>query len=130
MPKIHLDNDVPVRLADLLRQDGHLVTTSRELGLERLADYQQLLTAYRQQAILLTRNRKDFILLHGAWQGFSAEWSISASHFGILILPHRHGGVEWTPEIAYARTASLIAGGMPRLNELFTWEQNGWMQRD
>ena len=68
MADFYLDNDVSLRLAPLLRSVGHRVTTTRELGLSAASDDAQLLTAARNGWILITHNRRDFMMLHDAWR--------------------------------------------------------------
>ena len=62
---------------------GHTATTPSELGTERAGDADHLLEATQQRRILVTHNRKDFLLLHNAWH----TWAMAVPHAGILVLP-------------------------------------------
>jgi len=126
MASLYLDHDVHRALAGLLRAAGHTVTRTRELALDSDPDYLQLLTAHRRGAILITRNEGDFIQLHGAWRAWSTAWGVSAAHPGIIVYPHRYGGVVWDPDYAAPRLELLLQPGLPRPNELYRWSGDGW----
>jgi hypothetical protein len=118
----YLDEDTAVGLAALLQQRGHQAVTTRDLGNPGHPDPLQLLTAARQQAILLTHNRKDFRLPHLAWHFFAAEWHSTTKHGGILLLRYA------PPEVAAQRILAFLASGKPIENELYTYhEQRGWV---
>ena len=54
MAAFYLDNDVSLGLAPLLLEQGHDVTSTRDLRLFRAGDVDQLLTAVRNGWVLLT----------------------------------------------------------------------------
>ena len=118
----HLDEDVAVRIARLLRAVGRDVTTCHDVGLVRAKDWQQLLYAAEGRRVLLTNNRKDFELLHGAWLGWAWAWGTAAVHAGILVLD-QHRPAE---EIVHAIVA-LESAARPVPNMLYRWRAvRGW----
>jgi len=123
---LYLDHDVQRARAELLRKAGHQVATTRELGLAANPDHLQLLTACRRGSVLITRNRADFIELHGAWLAWTAEWGVVDEHRGIVVIPHHYAGVEWSADYAAGRLEALFEQGFPRQNELYRWEVSGW----
>lgn len=76
---VYLDEDVDVRVADLLRGRGHSATTARDAGMLRRSDPQQLEYATRHEMAIVTHNRGDFEEL--ARQYFTD----CRSHCGIII---------------------------------------------
>lgn len=126
MATLYLDHDVPLQVAHLLGNSGHFVMTARALDLDAASDELQLLSAYRNRAILVTRNRKDFLLLHRAWLTWSHEWGASATHSGIVLVPHQYEGEDWTPPLVSSRILMLLMEGLPRENELYHWQRTGW----
>lgn len=126
MVAFYLDNDVSLDVAPLLREHGHDVTSTRDLRLFRASDVDQLLTAVRNGWVLLTYNRRDFTLLHDAWQTWPAA-------FGLALPPHR-GILALDPapatEIAGAITA-VVAEALPSVweNELLWWHRIEWRRR-
>lgn len=122
----YLDNDVSLDLVPLLRERGHEVTSTRDLRLYRASDVDQLLTAVRNGWVLVTCNRRDFTLLHDAWQTWPAA-------FGLALPPHR-GILALDPapatEIDGAIT-TLVAGTSPSAwaNELLWWHRRAWTRR-
>ncbi len=93
MVAFHVDNDVSLRLGPLLRERGDHVTSTHTRGEMRAGDEQQLLTALDLQASLLTHNYADFVLLHRAWQLWTARWKIAEPHPAIVVLLQGHGSV-------------------------------------
>ncbi|HVA92650.1 MAG TPA: DUF5615 family PIN-like protein [Chloroflexota bacterium] len=84
MAVFYLDEDVPEAIAPLLVGFGHRATTTRAEGRKGIPDYAQLWHSAIHNWIFVTLNRKDYLLLHGAWQ----HWDVSRQHGGILMLPH------------------------------------------
>lgn len=84
MAAFYLDEDVPEAIAPLLVGLGHYATTTRGEGRKGVPDYAQLWHAALHGWVFVTLNRKDYMLLHGAWQ----HWGVPREHGGILILPH------------------------------------------
>jgi len=73
-----LDHDVPERVGDVLRQEGHSILRLREAMSKETSDRDVLKYASEHQLILVTCNRNDFISL-----------GTSFSHHGIIILIRR-----------------------------------------
>lgn len=84
MVAFYLDEDTPEVLARLLALDGHSATTTTQTNRKGTKDYEQLWFAALQGWVFLTLNRKDYMLLHGAWQ----QWDVARSHAGIIVLHH------------------------------------------
>ncbi|MGH2409140.1 MAG: DUF5615 family PIN-like protein [Chloroflexota bacterium] len=84
MAVFYLDEDVPEAIALLLVGFGHRAITTRAEGRKGIPDYAQLWHAALHDWIFVTLNRKDYLLLHGAWQ----HWGVPRRHGGILILAH------------------------------------------
>jgi hypothetical protein len=83
----YLDNDVSHALADRLRASGHTVYVTRDVGAATHNDAQQLLSATAAyQALLVTHNYKDYLLLSRAWRLWSEHWQRSEPHAAILVL--------------------------------------------
>lgn len=74
MAAFYLDHNVAVQVAHMLRAAGHDIVTARDLGLDHASDDEHLLTAAQQVRILVSHNRADFVLLHTAWQRWTAAW--------------------------------------------------------
>jgi predicted nuclease of predicted toxin-antitoxin system len=74
----YADENFALATVGELRQLGHDVLTAREAGNanDRVPDHDVLAFAHRTGRILLTRNRRDFLRLHGCRV---------ASHSGIVI---------------------------------------------
>jgi hypothetical protein len=80
--RLYLDHDVDVALAARLRQGGHDVLTTREVGHAEALDEQQLAFATHEEQAFLTHNRRDFRRLHHEW---TARGRL---HGGIIISAH------------------------------------------
>ena len=102
--ELYLDEDVSVRLADLLRARGFVVNTTLEAGNLGHSDREQLEYAVDRKLTLLTHNRADFEAL--AVQYFSA----GLMHHGIIVAvrrPARDIGARLLP-ILNSRTSDEI----------------------
>ena len=64
MAAFYRDNDVAQVLAAYLLADGHDVTTARWARLQAAADAEQLLRAAEEGRILVTHNRREYVMLH------------------------------------------------------------------
>nr|WP_299421648.1 DUF5615 family PIN-like protein [uncultured Emticicia sp.] len=66
MSKLYVNENFPLPVVKLLRNFGHDVLTSFDAGnaKQRIPDDEVLRFAFSQNRILLTINRRDFILLH------------------------------------------------------------------
>lgn len=124
MASIYLDNDISLRLAPWLQGAGHDIAAARDLGLEQADDNTQLLTAVRSARLLVTHNRRDFILLHEAWRRWPpALGLVLPPHPGILVLD------QAAPEdLALAINSLLSVHTVGTLRgELFWWRSaRGW----
>ena len=99
------------------------MVTTRSLGRESAPDYRHLLTSTELHTILVSHNRTDYRLLHGAWLAWTAAWNVPHVHAGILILPHGH------PEES-ARLLDEFAGmhGQTLPNGMYEYrKQFGWI---
>src|SRR5438105_4819965 len=111
----------------MLRQIGHHVTSTRDLGLTVATDDAQLLTAVQRRWILVTYNRLDFTLLHDAWLTWPAAFDLALPpHSGILVLDHA------SPDDQFGALETLLIEtaerGFP--NELYRWYRpEGWQRR-
>jgi len=119
----YIDHDVANEVGRLLRGDGHDVVTVRELGTTRAGDDEHLLAAAQAGRTLLSHNRKDFLLLHGAWQRWSQAWSAASTHSGILLLP------QMRPLDAVDALADLLRSAEPLENALFEYRSQRWTRR-
>ena len=125
MADFYLDDNIAIDLARELRSWGHTATTARDQGLDGADDDEHLLVAAQRGWTLLTNNRKDFILLHGAWRRWASAWQVPARHAGILILRQ-----EWPPRQAAKEVDSFIKTGGPLGNQLYVWyPSSGWVSR-
>ncbi len=75
-----LDHNVSAKLAPLLRSQGHVAITAREMNMETARDERILLTAASRDMIVVTHNVKDFRLLHDAWLAWSRAWRVAPVH--------------------------------------------------
>ena len=81
--ELYLDEDVSVRIAEILRGHGYEVRTAREEGMLGTTDAEQLAFAAAQGRVFLTHNRTDFEEL--AVQYFEED----RSHAGIVCAVRR-----------------------------------------
>lgn len=127
MARLYLDHDVSIRLAPLLRAAGHEATTARDVGLEHASDDAQLLVAWREARAFVTHNRKDYVLLDGAWRRWPPAWGVVAPpHPGVLVLDRRPD-----PELIAALAALLAADPPVQLVGELYWRRIGrrWQRR-
>jgi hypothetical protein len=85
-----------------LREHGHDAVVAQTLGLEAAADEEHLLLAADRRWTLVTHNKRDFVLLHGAWRVWTVAWDVKRSHHGIVIIP-----TAWNTDRAAAQLAEL-----------------------
>lgn len=127
MTSLYLDHNVSLHLAPPLRAVGHDPIMARDLGLTRLTDDAQLLSAVRAGRVLITHNRRDFTLLHDAWLTWPVAFGlVLPPHPGILVLdPAPH---EMLSEAVDAFLAAAPAPGLA--NAIFWWHRrDGWRRR-
>jgi hypothetical protein len=111
---IYLDDDSASRqLSLMLRKAGHDVSTPAELGITGAPDPVHLIQAIRDGRVLLTRNARDFTLLHDLVR------ASGGGHPGILLVhfdkdPTR----DLTPKGVTTAIAKLETSGTPISNEL------------
>jgi hypothetical protein len=122
--RLYLDSDVSRWLAPALRAAGHDTTTAHAEGRPGGSDDEQLLFAAQAGRVLLTHNRDDFVLLHGAWRRWPAAWGVAApAHPGILVLDHR-------PETELTGAVDAFLGRaapVPLVGALYWWRARlGW----
>ncbi|MGD9893935.1 MAG: DUF5615 family PIN-like protein [Dehalococcoidia bacterium] len=133
MANVCLDNDMAIRVAGMLRADGHQAVTTRELGLARASDAELLLIAAQRSWVFVTHNADDFTLLDDGWRRWSAAWGVTAHHASILLLPQatpaeRVRGRLDPVELAQ-HLIDLLDSGHPSSNELWQWQRAaGWVR--
>ena len=121
MADLYLDSDVTRHLAGALSAGGHPTRSARDEGKEDARDYEQLWHAAQRGWTIITHNKRDFRLLHGAWQTWSAGWGITDPHSGILIM-------EQAPmEVLAAALLPFLATDIHLSNLLHEWTYaRGW----
>jgi hypothetical protein len=125
------DNDVAVEVAELLRAAGHTAVTARDLRREGNSDDEHLLVASQHGRIFLTHNERDFILLHDAWQHWSAVWGVATHHAGILIVPQgRRYGIDWGPAEVAQVVIACLQECSPAANQVYRRKEAGWQRRE
>ena len=77
-----LDHDVPERVGDVLRQEGHVIVRLRDALPINTTDAVVLKYAGEHELILVTCNRDDFIPL-----------ARSRTHFGLIVLIRRRSRI-------------------------------------
>jgi len=131
----HIDEDLNPQLATQLIAMGYDAVTARQLQMLHAPDGAHLLAAALHGRILVTRNRKDFLLLHDAWNRWMAAWLAWQSgytpegaplplfrHAGILIIPQ-----VWQPVQAATEIDAFVQQHPAILGELFLWQPQGWV---
>lgn len=119
MAAFYLDEDIPLALADLLRVDGHTVTTTRDEHRLGSPDPEQLLFAANGGLTLVTHNRKDFARLHEAWLIWARDWEVARSHAGIIVLGRARG--KSPAEYAVLLRDLLAAARWPLADTFHRW---------
>jgi hypothetical protein len=112
--RISLDDDSASRqLTSLLRKAGHEVATPADLGIAGAPDPMHLIRAIREARCLLTRNARDFSLLHDLIR------ASGGGHPGILLVHFENDPTrDLTPKGVTTAVAKLEASGIPIANEL------------
>jgi hypothetical protein len=117
-----LDHNVSTHLLYALQSAGHSAIAVRDRFDPRATDEFVLLHAAEHKWILITHNRKDFELLHRAWQRWRAVWTISQQHSGILILPLEWSITRTVVELNAAASNLLLMDMLYRYVPEETWE--------
>lgn len=118
----HFDEDVSLEIARLLQRSGRNVITYADLRMHGAPDYEHLIRAADADRVVVTNNRDDFVLLHGAWFRWSQAWGVAPHHSGILVLNHR-----LTPQQATQEIIALEGRNEPFEDHLYIWRsQAGW----
>ncbi len=117
MADFHIDEDVPVALAQELVALGHTALTARDLYLIGALDPVHLRQAALNNRILVTHNKRDFRVLHQAW----TTWFTDRPHAGILVMKQH---VIFAPEMARDIDAFLRAG-RDMANRAYEWKRGG-----
>jgi hypothetical protein len=112
--RIYLDDDSASRqLSLVLRKAGHDVSTPASLGTSGAPDPVHLTQAIQDSRIFLTRNARDFTLLHDLVR------ASGGGHPGILLLHFDNNPTrDLTPSGIATATEKLEASGAPISNEL------------
>ena len=112
-------------VAPELRSRGHTARTAHDMGLDSAKDDEQILVAAQNGWTLITHNRKDFALLHDAWQRWTKAWQVPARHAGILLVPQTWAGGEIAREIEL-----FVQTAQPLIDQLYEWRaSSGWVRR-
>ena len=111
---LYLDDDSASRqLALGLRKAGHHVSTPADLGTSGAPDPIHLTRAIQDGRVFLTRNARDFTLLHDLVRASGGR------HPGILVLHFDNDPTrDLTPRGIVAAIARIEASGLPISNEL------------
>jgi hypothetical protein len=81
--ELYLDEDVDVRIAELMKAYGFSASTARDTGQLGESDMAQLMYAVSFQKTLLTHNRADF-------EALAKEYAeIGNEHYGIILAVRR-----------------------------------------
>jgi len=119
----YIDHDVANYVAASLTSNGHEVATVRNRRTIRAKDSYHLLTAADEGRILISLNRRDYALLHDAWQRWTNAWLIDAKHSGILLLPHT------SPRRTVEAIEEFLRSGDPIESNLYEWTpKDGWLR--
>jgi predicted nuclease of predicted toxin-antitoxin system len=81
--RLYLDEDVNVRLAEMLKNRGYYAITTSDMGFKGKTDREQIEYAIQNQLTILTHNRVDFEEINLDLYNKGEE------HFGIIISPMR-----------------------------------------
>ncbi len=119
MASFYLDNNLTPLLAVALRNLGHTAVHVRDLGYRHAKDYEHLIFAAQLGATLITHDL-DFELLHGAWRFWTATWSLSVQHSGILIIPD-----HWLFPKAASEVHTFVQGRGSLANAAYHWQTSG-----
>jgi predicted nuclease of predicted toxin-antitoxin system len=111
--KYYLDEDIGPKVAELLRKGGVDAVSAHEKGMCGVSDEEQLEEAAKEERVLVTRNRDDFILLSVRF------FEDVKPHHGLIIVPHSIPGSNFS---LLARLLSEYAQDHPQGLEPYTIE--------
>lgn len=133
---LFFDHDVPKLISTILRSRGMRIVTAFELRRHEAGDEEHLLFAARHGYVVVTRNARDFLLLHRAWLLWFVDFGVTPvpSHAGILVIPQDIGALFPSTALAYAAAANAIASFTQQTvlaqlaNHLYLWDaaSGGW----
>ena len=126
MASLYIDEDLKEDVAEALADLGHAALLTRVAGNKGATDAEQLAFAVREQRILVTCNRRDFLLLHEAWHVCARERQVAARplHHCILLMPNERAA---TPTILASAIDSLLATERDVRGRFFRWTAKaGW----
>lgn len=126
MADFYLDENVHVRIADLLVARGHTALTVNQANRLQAPDDDQLLVATDLGRLLVTHDFKDYRLLCRLWRRLAQRWGVEGrDDAGVLVILQ--------PDLVpYERSASeihnLVRGPTVVWGEYFKFEQRwGWI---
>lgn len=101
MARLYANENYPYAVVEGLRQLGHDVVTTQELGNagQSIPDEDVLSTAVQMQRAVITHNRRDFIRLHRQGQ----------NHYGIVVC---------TPDTDFVGLANRVHKALTDLGEI------------
>lgn len=124
---LYLDHNGSERMIPPLRALGYAVANAREVGLDAAEDDEHLLFAALQGRVLITRDKKDYRLLHRAWRRWPAARQIDQQHSGILIIPQPP---EWQESRAADELHRFLQTAPALRNALYQYmTKTGWTHR-
>jgi hypothetical protein len=126
MADFYVDHNL-IAIARSLRELGHSAITTQEISLAAGKDPVHLIGAAMKDRIIVTTNAGDFRMLHEAWLLWTAIWTISPQHAGILLVPQAGSFDRRARQID-----ALLAGRTTLPNELWEWRNDsaGWTAYD
>jgi hypothetical protein len=104
---------------------GHDTVHCRDLGNGKHPDYLQLVHAYRDHRILVTKDQTHFGELHGVLVSWANDWDLASTHSGIVTIPDKLPNDQIATaihELVTERSAS-IAGKLFNLTPQGNWEE-------
>jgi len=125
-PPVYLDEDVPVRLSNELRDLGIPVQLAKDVLKPGTDDATHLKQCADDAFVMITLNRKDFRRLHWLWMSLNSWNVLNRVHAGILTVWEQAPALpdEWAPAISelLRREANNLPGRMWMWNQ----SKNEW----